>query len=43
MIGLVKDATRSTDAGLHVLAGLLVVGAVLVLSLRPPHGRQPSR
>ena len=35
MIGLIKDATRSTDAGLHMLAALLVVGAVLVLFVRP--------
>ena len=31
MIGVIKDATKSTDAGLHMLAGLLVLGAVLVL------------
>ena len=35
MIGLIKDATQSTDAGLHMLAALLVVGAVLVLFVRP--------
>jgi sugar phosphate permease len=31
LIGVIKDATQSTDAGLHMLAGLLVLGAVLVL------------
>ena len=31
LIGLIKDATQSTDAGLHMLAALLVIGAVLVL------------
>lgn len=35
LIGLIKEATRSTDAGLHMLAALLVVGAVLVLFARP--------
>ncbi|SFM58191.1 MFS transporter [Variovorax sp. OV329] len=35
LIGLIKDATQSTDAGLHMLAALLVVGAVLVLFVRP--------
>lgn len=35
MIGLIKDATQSTDAGLHVLAALLVIGAVLVLFVQP--------
>ncbi len=34
MIGLIKDATQSTDAGLHMLAGLLVVGAAVVLAVR---------
>jgi nitrate/nitrite transporter NarK len=34
MIGVIKDATRSTDAGLHMLAALLVIGAVLVLLVR---------
>ncbi|MDK9705780.1 MAG: MFS transporter [Desulforhopalus sp.] len=32
MIGLIKDATNSTDAGMYVLAGFLAVGAVLTLS-----------
>lgn len=32
MIGLIKDATNSTDAGMFVLAGFLVVGALLTLS-----------
>ena len=35
MIGVIKDATRSTDAGLHMLAALLVIGAVLVMLVKP--------
>ncbi|MGF6528405.1 MFS transporter [Variovorax sp. PvP013] len=35
LIGMIKDATKSTDAGLHMLAALLVIGAVLVLMVRP--------
>jgi sugar phosphate permease len=35
MIGVIKDATKSTDAGLHMLAALLVIGAVLVLLVKP--------
>ena len=35
LIGLIHDITHSTDAGLHMLAGLLVAGAVLVLLVRP--------
>jgi MFS-type transporter involved in bile tolerance (Atg22 family) len=35
MIGLIKDATKSTDAGLHMLAALLVIGAILVLLVKP--------
>lgn len=35
LIGVIKDATQSTDAGLHMLAALLVLGAVLVLFVRP--------
>ena len=34
-IGWLKDRTHSTDAGLHLLAGLLVVGAFAVMALRP--------
>jgi D-galactonate transporter len=34
LIGVIKDATQSTDAGLHMLSGLLVAGAVLVLCVR---------
>lgn len=36
MIGVIKDITKSTDSGLHMLAGLLVLGAVLVLVLAKP-------
>jgi D-galactonate transporter len=35
VIGWLKDRTHSTDAGLHLLAGLLVVGAFAVMALRP--------
>ena len=34
LIGVIKDMTHSTDAGLHLLAGLLFVGAMLVLRVR---------
>ena len=40
LIGLIKDATQSTDAGLHMLAGLLVAGAVLVLLAKPAAARR---
>ena len=33
LMGLIKDATHSTDLGLHMLAGFLVLGAVAVLQL----------
>jgi D-galactonate transporter len=36
MIGWIKERTHSTDAGLHLLAILLVVGACAVMALRPP-------
>ncbi|MET0208361.1 MAG: MFS transporter [Burkholderiaceae bacterium] len=36
LIGVIKDATQSTDAGLHMLAGVLVAGAVLVLFVQRP-------
>ena len=34
LIGVIKDMTHSTDAGLHLLAALLFAGAVLVLAVR---------
>jgi len=36
IIGLIKDATHSTDAGLEMLAALMVLGAGAVLALRKP-------
>jgi D-galactonate transporter len=36
VIGWIKQATQSTDAGLHLLALLLVLGAALVLTLPRP-------
>jgi D-galactonate transporter len=36
MIGWIKQVTQSTDAGLHLLAILLVAGAVLVTRLSKP-------
>lgn len=36
LIGVIKDATQSTNAGLHMLAALLVIGALLVLQVRQP-------
>ncbi|MBP0619191.1 MFS transporter [Cupriavidus consociatus] len=35
LVGLIHDATHSTDAGLYMLAGWLVAGAALVLLVRP--------
>jgi D-galactonate transporter len=40
-IGWIKESTHSTDAGLHMLAILLVVGAAAVLVLRKPRGNLP--
>ena len=34
LMGVIKDHTHSNDAGLHMLAGFLVLGALLVLALR---------
>ena len=39
MIGLIKEATHSTDAGLHLLAALMVLGAIAVLTLKKPAQR----
>jgi nitrate/nitrite transporter NarK len=36
IIGLIKDATHSTDSGLHMLAALMVLGAIAVLLLKKP-------
>ncbi|NMM10453.1 MAG: MFS transporter [Polaromonas sp.] len=33
LIGLIKDRTHSTDAGMYLLAGSLVLGALLTLSI----------
>ena len=41
--GVIKDATKSTDAGLHMLAALLVIGAVLVLLVKPSSSVLPKR
>lgn len=35
LIGLIKDNTHSTDAGMYMLTGWLLLGAVLTLSLSP--------
>ena len=34
LMGVIKDATHSTDAGLHMLAGFLVLGAIAVMLLK---------
>ena len=34
LMGVIKDATHSTDPGLHMLAGFLVLGAAAVLLLK---------
>ena len=36
LIGMIKDKTHSTDLGLHMLAGLMLLSAVAVLALRKP-------
>ena len=36
IIGLIKDATHSTDAGLHMLAVMMVLGAIAILLLKKP-------
>ncbi len=35
-IGMIKDYTHSTDTGLHMLAAMMILGAIAVLSLRKP-------
>jgi MFS-type transporter involved in bile tolerance (Atg22 family) len=35
LIGWMKDLTHSTDAGMFMLTGSLLVGAVLTLMVRP--------
>ena len=35
LVGWVKDATHSTDVAVYVLAGSLITGAVLVLTMVP--------
>jgi len=39
IIGLIKDATHSTDNGLHLLAALMVLGAIAVVLLPRPAAR----
>jgi D-galactonate transporter len=34
LMGVIKDTTHSTDSGLHMLAGFLVLGAIAVLLLK---------
>jgi hypothetical protein len=34
MMGVIKDRTHSTDLGLHMLAGFLVLGAIAVMLLK---------
>ena len=36
IIGLIKDATHSTDNGLHLLAVLMVLGAAAIVALKKP-------
>ena len=36
IIGVIKEQTHSTDAGLHMLAAFMVLGAIAVLALRKP-------
>ena len=39
IIGKIKDATHSTDSGLHMLAVLMVLGAIAVMTLKKPQAR----
>jgi len=39
IIGVIKDRTHSTDTGLHMLAAMMILGAIAVLSLRKPAAR----
>jgi len=39
LIGYIKDQTHSTDPGLHLLAALMVLGAIVVMLLRKPTAR----
>ena len=39
IIGVIKDRTHSTDTGLHMLAVLMILGAIAVLVLRKPAAR----
>ena len=39
IIGVIKDRTHSTDTGLHMLAVLMILGAIAVLILRKPAAR----
>ena len=39
LIGVIKDKTHSTDAGLHMLAAMMILGAIAVLSLRKAAAR----
>jgi hypothetical protein len=35
MMGFVKDATQSTDMGIYVLAGCLILAGILVITTLP--------
>lgn len=35
MVGFIKDATQSTDNGMYVLAGCLLIAGVLVIATFP--------
>ena len=39
LIGVIKDRTHSTDTGLHMLAVMMILGAIAVLTLRKPAAR----
>ena len=39
IIGVIKDRTHSTDTGLHMLAVLMILGAIAVLILKKPAAR----
>jgi len=42
-VGWLKDLTSSTNSGMYLLAGSLVVGAILTMSVAAPAARTPPR
>jgi MFS-type transporter involved in bile tolerance (Atg22 family) len=36
LVGVIKDITKSTDVGMYLLAGMMLLGAALVLRVPAP-------